>query len=237
MRWLAIALVLLACKRDERRESPVTPAPPVGSYQDLITSTQKGPATETRTELACASQIPVPARQDQDTGTSTSEEELEKRQAELAAMSSDKLAREATADELVSTVTDRLIRALEASKTLSPIERDVWLAITYDGEVNNGGHHQFFYNSTGDEALDVRDALARIGARASLAIYDCALTAFPGNQPARDGGQRNEQLARWGEKQFQIFDRLDSAYYASPSRTPALATYIRAHIAEMPNAR
>lgn len=137
---------------------------------------------------------------------------MEQRQATLATMTSDTLAREATPGELVSMVIDRLMRSLDDSKTLSPAERDVVLASMYEGEVNNGGHHQFFFNSRGDDAVETRDALARIGSADLLEIYDCALTAFPTGRPARDREKRNDELARWGEKQFKIFERLDSAY-------------------------
>jgi hypothetical protein len=236
-RLIIIALALLACKREKRAEPAATATPTVGSYQDLVESTQKGSATEARTELACTSQIRVPPKPEHATTAAASEQEFEKRQTKLAAMAGDTLVREATPDELVDIVMQRLMRSLDQPMKMSAAERDVWLAAMYDGEVNNGGHHQFFFNSSGDEAIEVRDALARIGRTDTLAIYDCALTAFPGSKPARDRAQRNEQLARWGEKQFQIFEHLDSAYYASTSWTSALDKYIRAHIADMPNAR
>lgn len=244
MRRLVIAFALLACKREKQSEPPAAATPGIGSYQELVGSTQKGSATESRTELACVAQIPVVPKPEPGTTTSTSEQELEKRiaasdkrRAKLATMTGDTLVREATPDELVATVTDRLMRAADGSARLSPAEHDVRLVAIYDGEVNNGGHHQFFFNSSGDEAVEVREALARIGCTDVLPIYDCALTAFPGHKPSRIRERRNEELARWGDKQFRIFERLDSAYYASASCTHALDTYIRARIAEMPIAR
>jgi hypothetical protein len=76
-----------------------------------------------------------------------------------------------------------------------------------------------------------------MGRTDALAIFDCALTAFPGGKPARDREQRNNQLARWGEKQFTIFDRLDSAFFASPTLYPSIDKYTRAHIGDMPHVK
>jgi hypothetical protein len=227
MRRFVIVVAVFACKSDKPS------APVVGSYQELVASSQRGSATESRTELECAARMPIPPRPEPTAGAPVSQQEAVKRQAQLAAMTGDRLVREADAGELISTVLTRLTRA-DASTRLSTAEQDVLHASTYEGEVHNGGHHQFFLNSSGDVALEVRDALARIGRIDAVTLIDCAHTAFPDNKPARDRDQRNEQLARWGDKQFVIFERLDEALYASTSWTPTLDRYIRAYITEMP---
>lgn len=211
----------------------------------MIRSTQHGSATETRSELACATRIPVPPPAPSVPEPSVPPpgkqvdpeaflEALEARDKELDARTLDGLMRE-NDDDLVAAV----VRRLHAAKgNLTRTERDLLLLDAYDGEVNNGGHHQFFFNSSGDDALGAHDAMVRLGAPAIvLEIFDCALTAFPHSRPDQNRERRNEQLAAWGDLQFEIFDRLDDAYYRLDAPAPApSAAYIRVHADELPNA-
>jgi hypothetical protein len=231
-RVLLVLALLVGCKRESSTQSKPAAATPAqgGSYGDLVTQTQTGSATETRTELACAAAMPVPQREEDNASPGD-----EKRYDRLSSLSGAALLRDATDDELFNVVLDRLMSSLDEPMTMSPAERDVWLWNDYAGEVFNGGHHQFFFNSSGDDALDTRGALERIGFGKVLTIYDCALTAFVASKPSRDRGERNNQLARWGDHQFEIFDRLDSAFYALAVTTPTVGAYVRKHFAEMPN--
>jgi hypothetical protein len=230
--------VLIACRRDPAVAptggSAPAPAPVVQGYGDLVKQTQRGSATETRTALPCTAAIVVPPRPEVARDPRT-HAERDKRRAKLDAMTGTALVREAKPGELFDVTLDRVSRSFDESMTMSRAERDVWLWNLYSGEVNNGGHHQYFFNSSGNDALETRDALARMALPEVLALVDCAFTAFPGDKPASDRKERIEHLARWGDRQFEIFERLDSAFYASSSWRPPLEQYIRAHIAEMPN--
>lgn len=230
MRPLLLALVCLGCGRDAAPK----PVPQGGSYKDLVTSTQTGPATETRTALACAAGIAVPARPEF-AKTPITPEAWEAQHAKLAAMTVDALVRDATPNELVDTVMERLMKIYD-DPALSPRERELLLVWLHNGELFNGGHHQFFTNSSGNDALATRSAFASMGLAEVLAIYDCALTAFPDGKPDADRQKRQDQLARWGDKQFTIFERLDEAFYGAAPPQAAMATFIRAHAAELPHA-
>jgi len=238
-RALLVLTLLVGCKRESstqsnRAEAEQAPtSAQVRSYSDLVKQTQTGSATETRNELACAAAIPVPRRPEYTSPTNTAEHE--KRYDRLLSLSGAVLVRDATDDELFGIVLDRLMKSLDEPMTMSPAERDIWLWNGYSGEVFNGGHHQFFFNSSGDDALETRGALDRIGLGDVLKIYDCALTAFPDSKPSHDRNERNNQLARWGDNQFKIFERLDSAFYAITVSTPAVGAYVRKHFADMPN--
>jgi hypothetical protein len=235
-----VLALLVGCKHESSKQRDLAEEPKAarptqgGSYSDLVKQTQTGSATETRSELACAAAIPVPPRPDfkPPPGTAAGRE---KRHDRLSSLSGAALVREATDDELVGIVIDRLVKSLDDPMTMSPAERDIWLWNDYSGEVFNGGHHQFFFNSSGDAALETRGALEHIGLGDVLKIYDCALTAFPASRPSHDGDERNNQLARWGDNQFKIFERLDSAFYAITVSTPAVGAYVRTRFADMPN--
>lgn len=66
---------------------------------------------------------------------------------------------------------------------LSPAEKTFYLVFQLEGEVNNGGFSQFFYNSSDNFANDTAAALREIGAEKTAVICDRALAAFGGTIP------------------------------------------------------
>jgi hypothetical protein len=125
---------------------------------------------------------------------------------------------------------------VRAAAGLTPDERDLVLVWVLHLDVSNGGLHEYFFNSAGDAALATREALIRLGAAERAKILDCAFTAFPGSKPSADREQRNEQLARRGKRQFDVFNELDDAWYRQPSMQPAVSAHIRQHPEAYPNA-
>jgi hypothetical protein len=203
--------MVLACERDK---SPPPPKPAQfehGSYQDVVTRTQSGPATETRTELACSKQF--------------------------IALSKEARREPKTRGALAQGVAERLYDASEAGASLTASERELLAVYDLDAETRNGGLHQFFFNSSGDGSLEARAGLERFGMTEALGLLDCALTAFPGNRPSKDREERSDQLARWGDKQFHIFETLTDAYYVvDDDELQRVETYVASHPAEFPNA-
>lgn len=61
----------------------------------------------------------------------------------------------------------------------------VALVNAVEGEVNNGGFHQFFYNSAGDNTVETMRVLEIIGAHNMAAIVTRA-AAIPSGIPSRD---------------------------------------------------
>jgi hypothetical protein len=118
---------------------------------------------------------------------------------------------------------------------ITPREADVVLIMAgYEGEVFNGGHHQLFFNSAGDQAAQMREALARMGDPIALKTLDCALSAFPGSLPPVDRQERIDLMGAWGDGQFEVFDELDRYFYDVHPTCQAIAAYVRAHSDEMP---
>jgi hypothetical protein len=98
----------------------------------------------------------------------------------------------------------------------------------YRSEVNNGGHHQFYWNSTGIVWPDALAALDDIGAVQAAAILREA-SARLGGAPSRDRTTRQDQLERLNPR----FDDLDDRFFASGENIDAMEmSYIRAHAAD-----
>ena len=109
----------------------------------------------------------------------------------------------------------------------TPEERNVYWLGVLKAQVGNGGFDQYFFNSSGDHALEARAALAAIGPREALDVYDCALSAFPDAAPSEDRDDRYRQLQRIGD---DAFDGCDSEFWhLRDAIERAGAAYVRAN--------
>jgi len=103
----------------------------------------------------------------------------------------------------------------------------VYACTWYLSEVNNGGHDQFFSNSTGmvwDDALAGFQLLAATQHRQILAK---AIAVFPDSKPAMDRQKRSNQMEN---ADSSLFDKLDNRLYDLEEDFDALATkYILDH--------
>jgi hypothetical protein len=243
-----IALVALAAFFDHRASR----TPGVLPDRDVVRRPEPAPATleqvRQRSRLTCAAayagaasgrKAHLAAQREgsapsADAGTSRAERQ--RRMALLRGLPFEELVKQATPAELNLETLTRMLARTKTGTPLTAAENDLDLFQTLEAEVNNGGFHQFFLNSSGDAALETRQAVARIGPPALVALYECALTAFPGAKPEVDRRARNEQLAKWGDDQFKLFEDLDEAFFAMGARdeldTP-LAAFIQAHAAEV----
>lgn len=115
-------------------------------------------------------------------------------------------------------------------------ERRYFAVSLLDGEVCNGGFHQFFSNSSGDYYHLAVAGLAEIGASSSLAIVrKAAETVFGSSRPPVDRAERSqimdsrirslsEALTRFGQE--SELERLDRQFSEDPDRlTDRLRAY------------
>jgi hypothetical protein len=86
----------------------------------------------------------------------------------------------------------------------------------FEGEVNNGGFHQFFYNSAGNETAEIIRALEIIGAVKVAEIVKKAAGKFPGGMPPRDRTDRQDLLLDRVDPDIKVFEELDQAFYSYP---------------------
>jgi HEAT repeat protein len=91
-----------------------------------------------------------------------------------------------------------------------------YLAIsTLDAEVNNGGHSQYFLNSSGDQWREALAGLEAIGAVERATIFREAIGKFGPSGPSFDRRKRMDELARLVRKDDAAFDAQDERWYKS----------------------
>jgi hypothetical protein len=100
-------------------------------------------------------------------------------------------------------------------------DRVVDLVKGLEDEVNNGGFHQYFNNSSGDDAAETISALQEIGALAMADILRRAIVRFPGRVPPTDRAARLEILRQRFPKTDE-FDDLNVEFLAYPDDLSAL---------------
>jgi hypothetical protein len=97
----------------------------------------------------------------------------------------------------------------------------------YLTEVNNGGHSQFFYNSTGMVWDDAFQGFELSGATEHRQILAEALARFPASSPAKAREKRCSQIP---DPENRPVDELDERLYALEVDFDILAAkYILAH--------
>ena len=63
-----------------------------------------------------------------------------------------------------------------------------------EAEINNGGFHQFFFNSSGDNTFEIIEALKLIGAIHTVQIVKKAVSQFPGSIVPKERYSRQDIL-------------------------------------------
>ena len=105
------------------------------------------------------------------------------------------------------------------------LEQRHWIAVSmFDGEVNNGGLSQYFFNSSGDYWREALGGLEAMGAGERAAILKEAVAKFRAEAPSQNREHRQDQLAKLARKDDALFDALESRYYASKEVIDVLMT-------------
>ncbi len=102
--------------------------------------------------------------------------------------------------------------------TFTKEQRFVFAVIWYDSEVNNGGHDQFFFNSTGIVWKDALDGLKSIGAIERAENFQKVIDKWGGDIPF-DRAERQKKLDEITfvpekDDYINIFDGNDLIYYS-----------------------
>ncbi|MDR0916938.1 MAG: DMP19 family protein [Oscillospiraceae bacterium] len=103
-------------------------------------------------------------------------------------------------------------------------QRYIFAIDWYAAEVYNGGHEQFFYNSTGIVYPDVLQAFKEIGHAEALANFEELLNSI-GEPLSLDRAQRMAQL----DKLELDFWQFDEAFYDIRDLDEVMMAYILAH--------
>ena len=97
-------------------------------------------------------------------------------------------------------------------------------------EVCNGGLDQFFYNTGGMHAEDVRKALRLLGADVHAAAFEKALTVFPDASVPVDHAQRQDLLESIPQARRQeVFEPLEKEFFEEERFWPYFRKYVELH--------
>ena len=137
-----------------------------------------------------------------------------------------KLSRTASADETIRQATAgksiyELFQRVECRFTgpddfsrLTHGERLLWDLAYMNGEVLNGGFHQYLSNSTGETGEDVKGYLEEIGAKQTLKLFQRLSRLFPRSRIPRDQDKRCDLLEKWQTRKGNaLLDELAEAFY------------------------
>jgi hypothetical protein len=105
--------------------------------------------------------------------------------------------------------------------------RAIW---EFEAQVNNGGFHQYFLNTSAWTVPGISDALLAIGATATAAIVNDAIAVVGRNVPWQDDEARREKLAALPDIVRQELEGLDQAFFRYPDDlTTLLYQYVCKH--------
>jgi hypothetical protein len=115
------------------------------------------------------------------------------------------------------------------------------LFFALDGEVENGGLHQYLLNSSGDDAERVKTHLREIGATPTLDALEAVSQFFPAGIIPSSRRERQAALSAAEEDVDafeEAFEQADAVYArAAPSLYERLMDYVAAHSAEFSEPR
>ena len=107
--------------------------------------------------------------------------------------------------------------------TLNPAQKLYLAVLIYDGEVNNGGLSQYFFNSSGDYWREALAGLEAMGSKERVVVLRDAVAKFGKGGPSQDRERRQNQLAKLERKSDALFDVLDDRYFKSKELIEVLA--------------
>jgi uncharacterized protein DUF4375 len=137
-------------------------------------------------------------------------------------------------DQAMSEVGSRLLeKAVRVGKEqLQAAERRIDAVLSFKMEVGNGGIHQYFLNSAGNDAVLASKFMCEIGATKAAAILDQAMARFGESQVPSN---RRERLILLEKRPITGFSDLNEAFFNLPDGYlyDRLRTWMLAHIDEV----
>lgn len=135
---------------------------------------------------------------------------------------------------LYSSLIDRVWHSSAGFDGLSDAEKSYYALTLFQDEVNNGGFHQFFFNSSGDHYNLVETALVSLDEPKTLELlHQAKQISFPESDVPADLETRRNRIPfpqpgssrpEWAKK----LDELDQRFYSTPDTlTPKLQTFAR----------
>ena len=111
---------------------------------------------------------------------------------------------------------------IQLAESQLSVHEGVDLIDALEGEVSNGGFHQYFYNSAGDKTAETIEALEIVGALAMADILKRVAQRFPCGMPPKNRFERQDILLAYPSA--ASFRELDEEFYKYPDNLAALVT-------------
>lgn len=107
----------------------------------------------------------------------------------------------------------------EEMNKLNSSQRALVIVENLEREINNGGFHQFYWNSSGDFAHETVKVLYEIGANKTAEIVKKANSEFPNGIVPTDRDERGEILYSISEESKSRWNELDFKFYGPNENT------------------
>jgi len=125
---------------------------------------------------------------------------------------------------------EEAVGELERLKSATPGQRALYVTTLFVREVDNGGLDQFFSNSSGMYASEVRKAFRLLGADEHAAAFEKAIKIFPGGRPPLDQEDRQNLLEDIPEaRRRAFFEPLEQDLYGEHRLWPYFQKYVDMH--------
>lgn len=103
----------------------------------------------------------------------------------------------------------------KGTESLEENELLIYVIWSFEAELNNGGFHQYFFNSAGDFAVEAHSSLQKIGAVGMAELLNSAIQiAFNGETP-KNRIERQSLLELDEEEKEEALGELGSNFYSS----------------------
>ena len=120
-------------------------------------------------------------------------------------------------DKLILELDDYICKLCEygsAIEKLSETQKMFFFNQNLEREINNGGFHQFFLNSSGSFAHETIASLNAIGANKTSLILQEAIEQFPSSTVPKKEALRREVMEKIEDKADEIWHKLDEKFYS-----------------------
>jgi hypothetical protein len=114
---------------------------------------------------------------------------------------------------------NQLIQKKLGTQDYSVLNKSEITVISVDwlqGDVSNGGYHQYFFNSYSELAHEAHEGLKLIGAPATAEITRQAFSIFPDSIVPKDRDERQKILETIGNDKKEFLGKLDDKFYDYP---------------------
>jgi hypothetical protein len=114
-------------------------------------------------------------------------------------------------------------RDLRGERSLSKVEKRLWVLSQFDIAVGNLEFMDYFKSEKANDAPAALEALKVIGATNAVAILQRAMAVFPGGQPPRDALKRQEMVEQMPAQAKGTWVNCNAEYFTDNKTVYALA--------------